>query len=80
MYRHPAFDRYQESYPRRSELHQNCYSRVDDEQSAAPDGVETTQTFEAAILLRDIPCRKRRVCKTTSRMPLPAPQKDLTAI
>ena len=39
MYRHPAFDRYRESYPRRSELHQNCYSRAGDEQSAAPAGV-----------------------------------------
>ena len=39
MYPHPAFDRYRESYPRRSELHQNCYSRAGDEQSAAPAGV-----------------------------------------
>jgi hypothetical protein len=28
MHQHPAFDRYQESYPRRSELHQNYYSRA----------------------------------------------------
>ncbi len=39
MHRHPAFDRYRESYPRRSELHQNYYSRDGDEQSAVPDGV-----------------------------------------
>ena len=39
MRRNPAFDRYRESYPRRSELHQNCYSRAGDEQSAAPAGV-----------------------------------------
>ena len=39
MRRHPAFDRYRESYPRRSELHQNYYSRDGDEQSAVPAGV-----------------------------------------
>jgi hypothetical protein len=39
MRRHPAFDRYRESYPRRSELHQNYYSGDGDEQSAVPDGV-----------------------------------------
>jgi polyphosphate kinase 2 (PPK2 family) len=39
LHRHPAFDRYRESYPRRSELHQNYYSRDGDEQSAVPDGV-----------------------------------------
>jgi len=39
MHRHPAFDRCQESYPRRSELHQNCYSHDGDEQSAVPAGV-----------------------------------------
>jgi hypothetical protein len=39
MHRHPAFDRYRESYPRRSELHQNYYSGDGDEQSAVPDGV-----------------------------------------
>jgi SAM-dependent methyltransferase len=35
MHRHPAFDRYRESYPRRSELHQNCYSRDGDEQTCS---------------------------------------------
>jgi hypothetical protein len=39
MRQHPAFDRYRESYPRRSELHQNYYSRDGDEQSAVPAGV-----------------------------------------
>jgi hypothetical protein len=34
-----AFDGYRESYPRRSELHQNYYSGDGDEQSAVPDGV-----------------------------------------
>jgi hypothetical protein len=33
---HSAFDRYREPYPRKSELHQNCYSRDGDEQSAVP--------------------------------------------
>ena len=39
MHRHRGFDRCQESYPRRNELHQNYYSRDGDEQSAAPAGV-----------------------------------------
>ena len=39
MHPHSAFDRYRESCPRRSELHQNCYSRDGDEQSAVPAGV-----------------------------------------
>src|ERR1700733_404984 len=39
MRRPPAFDRYREFYPRRSELHQNFYSRDGDEQSAVPAGV-----------------------------------------
>ena len=39
MRQHPAFDRYRESYPRRSELHQNYYSGDGDEQNAVPDGV-----------------------------------------
>ena len=39
MHRHPASDRCRESYPRRSELHQNYYSRDGDEQSAVPAGV-----------------------------------------
>src|SRR5208282_1152802 len=38
MHLHSAFDRYRESCPRRSELHQNCYSRDGDEQSAVPAG------------------------------------------
>jgi ATP-dependent Clp protease ATP-binding subunit ClpX len=39
MHPHSAFDRYRESCPRRSELHQNYYSRDGDEQSAVPAGV-----------------------------------------
>jgi len=39
MRQRPAFDRYRESYLRRSELHQNYYSRDGDEQSAVPAGV-----------------------------------------
>lgn len=41
---------------------------------------KTTQIFEAAIPLRDIPCRKRRAHKTTPHLRLPSPQKDLAAI
>jgi hypothetical protein len=41
---------------------------------------EPGKTFEAAIPLRDIACRKRRARKTTPRLRLPSPQKDLTAI
>ena len=36
---HPDFDRYQATYPRRSESQQNCYSRDGDERSAVPAGV-----------------------------------------
>ena len=39
MHWHLAFDRCRESYPRRSELHQNYCSRDGDEQSAVPAGV-----------------------------------------
>jgi hypothetical protein len=39
MHPHSAFDRYRESYPRKSELHQNYYSHDGDEQSAVPAGV-----------------------------------------
>ena len=75
MHRHPGFDRCRESYPRRSELHQNYCSRGGDEQSAVPAGVGTMQTFGAAIPLSDIPCRKRRARKTTPYPRLPSQQK-----
>ena len=39
MHPHSAFDRYRESCPRRSELHQNRNSRDGDEQSAVPAAV-----------------------------------------
>jgi hypothetical protein len=70
MHRHPAFDRYRESYPRRSESQQNCYSRAGDERSAVLVG--TMQTVEAAIPRRGIPYRKRRARKTTSHTRLSA--------
>jgi len=39
MHRHRDFDRCQESYPRRSGLHQNYYWRDGDEQSVVPGDV-----------------------------------------
>src|ERR1019366_6457633 len=74
-----VFCRYRESYPRRSESQQNCYSRAGDERSAVPVCVGTMQTAEAAIPRRGIPYRKRRARKTTSRTRLSAPQKDKAA-
>ena len=41
---------------------------------------EPRKPFEATIHLRDIPCQKRHARKTTRRLRLPSPQKDLAAI
>src|SRR5438046_4541625 len=77
---HPAFYRYQESYPRRNGSPRNCCSRSGDERNAVPVSVGTMQTAEAAIPLRGIPYRKRRARKTTPHMRLPEPRRARLAI
>jgi hypothetical protein len=80
MDQHPAFDRYQESYPRRSELHQNYFRVPVMNKVQFLLASEPRKPLKPRIPLRDIPCQKRHARKTTPHLRLPSPRKTLAAI
>ena len=67
--RHPAFNPCPKSYPRRSELRQNCYSRAGDEQSAGflpaskpRKPLKPRSLYVIFLVEKDMRVKRRRTC------------------